>query len=82
MAVFYLKHPVHGSKVAISDSEVKYDESLGWVLYNPEAERLVAPKQPEESKVNALIEPVAVPDFLAPQPEKPKGKGGRPRTAK
>ena len=32
----YLKHPVFGSKVAISDAEAKYDESNGWARYNPE----------------------------------------------
>lgn len=68
MAVIYLKHPVHGSKVAISDREADYDKTLGWVVYDPETERRDAPKS---------VEPVAVPDFLAPQP---KRKGGRPRT--
>jgi len=31
----YLKHPKHGQKVAISDMEAKYDETNGWVRYNP-----------------------------------------------
>lgn len=31
----YLKHPVHGTKVAISDMEVEYDKQNGWVQYNP-----------------------------------------------
>lgn len=30
----YLKHPIHGTKVAISDLEVEYDEQNGWVQYN------------------------------------------------
>jgi len=38
----YLKHPVHGTKVAISDAEAAYDESNGWVRYNPEEIELVA----------------------------------------
>jgi len=31
----YLKHPVHGRKVAISDVEADYDELSGWVRYDP-----------------------------------------------
>lgn len=33
MAVIYLKHPVHGHKVACSDFEADYDESHGWERY-------------------------------------------------
>jgi hypothetical protein len=32
----YLKHPLHGQKVAISDMEVEHDEQNGWVRYNPD----------------------------------------------
>jgi hypothetical protein len=35
MPNIYLKHPVHGAKVAISDMEVEYDEGNGWMRYNP-----------------------------------------------
>ena len=42
----YLKHPTHGAKVAISDSEADYDEKSGWTRYNPE--------EAEEPPVNAL----------------------------
>ena len=31
----YLKHPVHGTKVAISDLEADADEKNDWVRYNP-----------------------------------------------
>lgn len=37
MAVIYLKHPVHGAKVAISDQEAIYDAMHGWMRYDPEA---------------------------------------------
>lgn len=30
----YLKHPVHGNKVAISDLEAKNDVKNGWEVYN------------------------------------------------
>jgi hypothetical protein len=33
MAVIYLKHPVHGHKVACSDMEADYDETHGWKRY-------------------------------------------------
>ena len=46
----YLKHPTHGAKVAISDSEAEYDEQNGWTRYNPET-----PSDSEETApVNTL----------------------------
>lgn len=32
----YLKHPVHGTKIAFMDLEAEADEENGWVRYNPE----------------------------------------------
>jgi len=37
MAVIYLRHPIHGSKVACSDWEAAYDEQHGWEQYDPAA---------------------------------------------
>jgi hypothetical protein len=37
MGVFYLKHPVHGAKVATSVQEVAYDAKSGWVEFDPTA---------------------------------------------
>jgi hypothetical protein len=34
--VIYLKHPVHGAKVATMDAEAESDEQNGWVRYNPD----------------------------------------------
>jgi hypothetical protein len=31
----YLKHPVHGTKVAIMEAEAVADEENGWVRYTP-----------------------------------------------
>lgn len=42
----YLKHPIHGTKVAICDLEVEHDERNGWSQYNPD--------EPEVVEVNAL----------------------------
>ena len=33
--VIYLKHPVHGTKVAIAELEAEQDEKNGWVRYTP-----------------------------------------------
>lgn len=30
----YLKHPIHGTKVAISDIEAECDVENGWTIYN------------------------------------------------
>jgi hypothetical protein len=46
MAVIYLAHPQHGSKVAISEEEAFYDEDFGWERYNPE--------EPAKSSVNEM----------------------------
>jgi hypothetical protein len=43
MAVIYLKHFIHGSKVATMEAEAEYDEKHGWVRYNPDT-----PSAPEE----------------------------------
>ena len=37
MAVIYLRHPIHGAKVACSDIEAQYDMSLGWEVFDPTA---------------------------------------------
>jgi len=34
--MIYLKHPQHGTKVAIYKQEAAYDEKSGWVRYNPD----------------------------------------------
>lgn len=35
MPTIYLKHPQHGTKVAIVEQEAVYDEANGWVRYDP-----------------------------------------------
>jgi hypothetical protein len=41
--VIYLSHPVHGTKVAISDGEAEADEKNGWSRYNPDTPTEAAP---------------------------------------
>jgi hypothetical protein len=36
MAVIYLKHPEHGAKVATLEAEAIYDETHGWLRYDPD----------------------------------------------
>ena len=35
MGVIYLKHPVHGGKVACTDMEAAHDRALGWEDFDP-----------------------------------------------
>lgn len=37
MAVIYLRHPVHGAKVACLEAEAVYDEKNGWVRFDVDA---------------------------------------------
>ena len=78
MAAIYLRHPVHGEKVACSEFEAQDDRANGWVDFVPEASEPAQPEQPVEAPVPAsvagepvvetVVEPetIVVPDFLAP----------------
>lgn len=46
MKPVYLKHPIHGSKVASSEFEVEHDKALGWEVYDPTAKPKPAPVAP------------------------------------
>jgi len=46
MAVIYLKHPVHGHKVACSDIEAEHDETHGWTRYNVPTPSVQAVEEP------------------------------------
>ena len=55
--IIYLRHPVHGTKVATSDLEVDHDEGHGWERFEPEAQVVVeevALAQEEVAPVNTL----------------------------
>jgi hypothetical protein len=45
----YLKHPVHGTKIATLEMEAEFDEQHGWVRYNHEE-----PEEPEEDLLEAV----------------------------
>jgi hypothetical protein len=35
MPSIYLRHPVHGEKVATMEAEARYDEANGWRRFDP-----------------------------------------------
>jgi len=50
MPVIYMKHPIHGTKVATMDLEAEEDERNGWERYTPGA-----PESEPELPVNRMI---------------------------
>ena len=50
--VIYMRHPVHGNKVAIAEAEAEFDEKSGWERYD-----VGALLTPSESVLNKLAKP-------------------------
>ncbi len=38
MPIIYMKHPLHGAKVATMDLEAEFDERHGWERFDPTAD--------------------------------------------
>lgn len=56
MPVIYMRHFIHGTKVAIAEAEARYDEGNGWVRYEPPTvEPVVESVTTGEEIPNALI---------------------------
>ena len=51
--VIYLKHPVHGTKVATSEFEAEHDLKLGWLPYNPNTPVEAAPVKKPDGRLKA-----------------------------
>lgn len=49
----YLRHPVHGTKVAVMAMEAEYDEQNGWERYDPNAVEEVEEAVSQETVVEA-----------------------------
>lgn len=49
----YLRHPVHGTKVAVMAMEAEYDEQNGWERYDPNAVEEVEEVVSQETVVEA-----------------------------
>jgi hypothetical protein len=64
MPVIYLRHAVHGTKVAISHDEMAADVENGWEEFDPTARKLIS--EPVESKRRGRRKSSDVPNFLAP----------------
>lgn len=64
MPNIYLKHPIHGAKVATMEMEAEYDEQNGWVRYNPDE------TEPEAELPAFLQEPVN--ELTAPRKGRPR----------
>lgn len=43
----YMKHPIHGNKIATLEMEAAFDEEHGWVRYNPQDIEEIEEEQPE-----------------------------------
>jgi hypothetical protein len=54
MSAIYLRHPIHGTKVACAEQEASYDEKNGWVRFDPSV-----PVEPEAVEPEA-VEPVPI----------------------
>ena len=72
MANIYLKHPIHGHKVANMNLEVEEDLKHGWEQYEPEApvEALPpgeVPVEVETPKEPAETLPIEEPAVVAPK---------------
>jgi hypothetical protein len=52
MPIIYMRHPIHGAKVATLEMEAEYDERSGWERYTPDQDDDVEPAL----AVNALTE--------------------------
>ena len=56
--VIYLKHPVHGVKVATLDIEATQDVENGWVMFDPNEEKseqvIAEPQVNDEISINEL----------------------------
>ena len=53
MTIIYLKHPEHGTKIAMMEMEAEFDEQNGWVRYTdetPSDEPIAAPVNTLEVK--------------------------------
>lgn len=59
MAITYLKHSIHGTKVATMNAEVEYDLRNGWEEYDPHAV--------EEVVEDVLVDEPVVDNALAPK---------------
>ena len=74
MAVIYLRHPIHGAKVACSDMEAEHDFAHGWEEFDPTVSHPQPEPEPEPEPVKAVaVDPEPVNLLAEPR------RRGRPR---
>jgi hypothetical protein len=76
MAVIYLRHPVHGAKVAISDMEAKTDIQNGWKEFDP-----AAPVTDPDPQVEVVADDAAPEEAPVVNELQPRRRGRRPKEA-
>lgn len=55
MANIYLKHPVHGTKIATMDAEAENDEQNGWVRYTHDTPSISKEVEPAEEVAEVAV---------------------------
>jgi len=78
MAEIYLMHHKHGIKIATMEMEAQYDESHGWVRFDPEDLHDEVIEEAVEAPADDLPEPVVEVNVLSEAPR----RRGRPRVTK
>lgn len=73
MAIIYLRHPVHGSKIASMEAEALYDEGNGWKRFDPNEAPAALP-DPEVNVLAAIVAPEPAP-VASPHPLDHDGDG-------
>ena len=58
MPTIYLRHPVHGTKVATMDEEAEADAQNGWIVYNPDTPIKTEVKAEVKAEVKVEAAPV------------------------
>ena len=54
--VIYMKHPIHGTKVAVAEDEAKADEKNGWVRFDIKSVAVSTDATPEV-QIKVMVEP-------------------------
>lgn len=55
MPVIYMRHAIHGTKVAFSEQEAQYDENHGWSRFNINEKSNVESEPQEDQPVNSMV---------------------------
>ena len=57
-----LTHPIHGTKFALSDSEVENDAKFGWTRYTDDTPETVAPAEKRKYTRRVTTQPLEQPN--------------------